>query len=76
MKCYGFCGFTKLHLQGSHFIVFSNTFGIVVGATHMVVQTLLCLHTQPLMMVCTCMYAMHELKWIKYVVFESMDYMK
>jgi hypothetical protein len=27
----------------------------------MVVQTLLCLHTQPLMMVCMCMYAMHVL---------------
>jgi hypothetical protein len=27
----------------------------------MVVQTLLCLHTQPLVMVGTCMYAMHVL---------------
>jgi hypothetical protein len=25
----------------------------------MVVQTLLCLYTQPLVMVCMCMYAMH-----------------
>jgi hypothetical protein len=28
---------------------------------HMVVQTLLCLHTQPLVIVCMCMYAMHVL---------------
>ncbi len=33
MRCCGFCGFTKLHLQGTHFSVVSNTFGIVVGAT-------------------------------------------
>jgi len=31
---------------------------------HMVVQTLLCLHTQPLMMVYMCMYAMHVLNFI------------
>jgi len=30
MRC---CGFTKLHLQGTHFSVVSNTFGIVLGAT-------------------------------------------
>ncbi len=30
MRC---CGFTKLHLQGAHFNVVPNTFGIVVGAT-------------------------------------------
>jgi len=33
MKCCGFCGFTKLHLQGTHFSVVPNTFGIVVSAT-------------------------------------------
>jgi hypothetical protein len=27
------CGFTKLHLQGTHFNVVPNIFGIVVGAT-------------------------------------------
>jgi len=33
MRCCGFCGFTKLHLQGTHFSALPNTFGIVVGAT-------------------------------------------
>jgi hypothetical protein len=48
----------------------------------MVVQTLSCLHTQPLVMVCMCVYAMHVLNFMnnqnrsKYVVFQSMDYMK
>jgi hypothetical protein len=62
MRCCGFCGFCgfiKLHLQGTNFNVVPNTFGIVASVTPMVVQTLLCLHTQPLMMVCMCMYAMH-----------------
>jgi len=33
MRCCGFCGFAKLHLQGTHFNVVPNTFGIVAGAT-------------------------------------------
>ncbi len=33
MRCCGFYGFTKLHLQGTHFSVVLNTFGIIVGAT-------------------------------------------
>jgi hypothetical protein len=47
----------------------------------MVFQTLLCLHTQPLVMVCMCMcnacFKFYEQpKRIKYVVFQSMNYMK
>jgi hypothetical protein len=33
MKSCGFCGFTKLHLQGTHFCVVLNTFRIFVGVT-------------------------------------------
>ncbi len=33
MRCCGFCEFTKLRLQGTHFTIVPNTFGIVVGAT-------------------------------------------
>ncbi len=33
MRCCGFCHITKLHLQGTHFSVVSNTFEMVVCAT-------------------------------------------
>jgi hypothetical protein len=32
MRC-GFCGFTKLHLQGTHVSIVPNTFRIAIGAT-------------------------------------------
>ncbi len=60
MICCGFCGFTKLCFQWTHFGVVPNIFGIVVGAKK-VVQTLLCLQTQPLVIICMRMYAMHVL---------------
>ncbi len=34
---------------------------LLLAQHYMVVQTLLFLHTQPLVMVCMCMYAMHVL---------------
>ncbi len=49
---------------------------------HMVIQILLCLHTQPLVMVCMCIVcnacfkSYEQLERIKCVVFQSMDYMK
>jgi hypothetical protein len=75
MKCCRFCGFTKLHLQGTHFSVVPNTFGIVVGATlygcsNIIMSTTISdgLHVY----VCNACFKFYEqLERIKYVVFQT-----
>jgi hypothetical protein len=42
-------------------VLFQMHLELLLVQHRMVVQTLLCLHTQPLVMVCMCMYAMHVL---------------
>ncbi len=76
------CGFPKLHLQGTHFNVVPNTFAIVVGATSYGCSNIIGstyktssdgLHVR----VCNaCLKFYEQPEWIKYVVFQSMDYMK
>jgi len=79
MRC---CGFTKLHLQGTHFSVISNTFGIVVGATpygcsNIIMSTYTTISDGLHVHVCNASFKFYEqLKWTKYVVFQSMDYIK
>jgi hypothetical protein len=82
MRCYGFCGFTKLHLQGTPFCVVPNTFGIVVGATpygcsNIIMSTYTTTNDGLHVYVCNACFKFYEQpKRIKYVVFQSMDYMK
>ncbi len=82
MRCCGFCEFTKLHLQITHFSVVLNTFGIVVGATpygcsNIIMFTYITTSDGLHVYVCNAYYKFYEqLEWIKYVVFQSMDYMK
>jgi len=45
--------------KGHILVLFQIHFELLLVQHRMVVQTLLCLHTQPLLMVCMCMYAMH-----------------
>jgi len=61
MRCCGFCGFTKLHLQGTHFSVVLNTFGIVVGATpygysNIIMLTYTTISDDLHVYVCKCMF--------------------
>ncbi len=73
---------TKLHLQGTHFSVVPNTFGIVVGATpygcsNIIMFTYTTISDLLHVYVCNACFKFYEQpKWIKYVVFQSMDYMK
>jgi hypothetical protein len=82
MKCCGFCGFTKLHLQGTHFNVVLNTFGIVVGATlygcsNIIMSTYTTISDGFHVYVCNVCFQFYEQpEQIKYVIFQSMDYMK
>jgi hypothetical protein len=82
MRCCGFCGFIKLHLQGTHFSVVLNTFGIVVGATlygcsNIIMSTYTTTSDGLHVFVCNACFKFYEqLKHIKYVVFQSMDCMK
>jgi hypothetical protein len=82
MRCCGFCGFTKLHLQITHFSVVANTFGIVVGATphgcsNIIMSTYTTTSDGLHVYVCNACFKFYEqLEWIKYVVFQSMDHMK
>jgi hypothetical protein len=82
MRCCGFCGFTKLHLQKTHFSVVPNTFGIVVGATpygcsNIIMSRYTTTSDGLYVYVCNACYKFYEQpERIKYVVFQSMDYMK
>ncbi len=82
MKCCGFCRFRKLHFQKTHFNDVSNTFRIVVGATlygcsNIVMFTYTITSDDLHVYVCNACFKFYEqLEWIKYVVFQSMDYMK
>ncbi len=82
MRCCGFCGFTKLHFQGTHFNVVSNTFGIVANATlygcsNIIMSTYTNISDGLHVYVRNACFKFYEQpKWIKYVVFQSMDYMK
>ncbi len=63
-------------------VLFEIHLKLLLVQHHMVVQILLCLHTQPLVMVCMCIVcnacfkSYEQLERIKCVVFQSMDYMK
>jgi hypothetical protein len=76
------CEFAKLHLQGTHFNVVPNTFGIVAGVTpygcsNIIMSTYTTISDGLHVYVCNaCFKFFEQLKWIKYVVFQSMDYMK
>ncbi len=78
MRCCEFCGFTKLHLQWTHFNVVPNTLGIVVGATpygcsNIIIFTYTTTNDGLHVYVCNaCLKFYEQLEWIKYVVFESM----
>ncbi len=61
MRCCGFYGFTKLHLQGTHFSVVPNTFGIVAGATQYGCSNIIMSTYTTTNDGCMCMYAMHVL---------------
>jgi hypothetical protein len=82
MRCCEFCGFTKLHLQGTHFSVAPNTFGIVASATpygcsNIIMSTYTTTSDGLHVYVCDGCFKFYEQpKRIKYVVFQSMDYMK
>jgi len=82
MRCCGFCEFTKLHLQGTHFSAIPNTFGIIVGATsygcsNIIMSTYTTINDGLHVFVCNACFEFYEQpEWIKYVVFQSMDYMK
>jgi hypothetical protein len=82
MTCCGFCGFTKLHLQGTHFNVVSYKFGIVVvatlyGCSNIIMSTYITTNDGLHVYVCNACFKFYEqFKHIKYVVFQSMDYMK
>jgi hypothetical protein len=82
MRCCGFCGFTKLHVQKTHFSVVPNTFGIVVGATpygcsNIIMSRYTTTSDGLYVYVCNACYKFYEQpERIKYVVFQSMDYMK
>ncbi len=82
MKCYGFCGFTKLLLQGAHFSVVLSTLRIVIGATpygysNIVMSTYTTTSDGLHVYVCNACFRFYEQQErIQYVVFESMDYMK
>ncbi len=82
IRCCGFCGFTKLHLQGTHFSAIPNTFGIVVGATlydcsNIIMSTYTNTSDGLHVYVCNAHFNSNEQpERIKYVVFQSMDYMK
>jgi hypothetical protein len=82
MTCCGFCGFTKLHLQGAHFNAVPNTFGIVVGATpygcsNSITSTYTTTSDGVHVYVCNACFKFYEQpQRIKYVVFQNMDYMK
>ncbi len=60
MRCCGFWGFTKLHLQGTHFSVVPNTFGIVGATTYGCSNIIMSTYTT-ISDGCMCMYAMHVL---------------
>ncbi len=82
MRCCGFCGFTKLHLQITHFNVVPNTFGIIVNATpygcsNIIMFTYTTTSDSLHVYVCNACFKFYEQpKRIKYIVFQSMDYMK
>ncbi len=82
MKCCRFCGFTKLHLQRTHFSVVPNTFRIIVGATlygcsNIIMSTYITTSDGLHVYVCNSCFKLYEQpERIKYVVFQSMDYMK
>jgi hypothetical protein len=82
MRCCGFCGSTKLHLHETHFSVVLNTFGIVVNATpygcsNIIMSTYTTTSDGLHVYVCNgCFRFYEQLKRIKYVVFQNMDYMK
>jgi len=82
MRCCGFCGFTKLHLQKTHFNVVPNTFGIVVGATlygcsNIIMSTYTTTGDSLHVYVCNACFKLYEQpKRIKYILFQSMDYLK
>jgi len=71
MRCCRFCGFTKLHLQGTHFSVVPNTFGIVVGATlygcsNIIMSTYTTISDGLHVYVCNACFKFYEqLEWIK-----------
>jgi len=81
MRCCGFCGFTKLHFQGTHFNV-PNTFGIVVGATlygcsNIIMSTYTTINDSLHVYVFNACFKFYEQpKRIKYIIFQSMDYIK
>jgi hypothetical protein len=80
MTCCGFCGLTKLHLQGTHFSVVPNTFGTVAGATpygcsNIIMSTYTTTSDGVHVYVCNACFKFYEQsEHIKYVVFQSMDY--
>jgi hypothetical protein len=82
MKCCEFCGFTKLHLQGTHFSVVLNTFGIVAGVTsygcsNIIMSTYTTTSDDLHVYVCNACFKFYEQpEHIKYVVFQNMNYMK
>jgi hypothetical protein len=82
MRCCGFCGFTKLHLQGTYFCAIMNIFGIVVGATlygcsNIIMSTYTTTSDGLHVYVCNACFKFYEqIEQIKYVVFQNMDYMK
>jgi hypothetical protein len=82
MTCCGFCGFMKLHLQGTHFCVVPYKFGIIVattlyGCSNIIMSTYTTTCDGLHVYVCNACFKFYEqLEWIKYVVFQSMDYMK
>ncbi len=82
MRCCGFCGFTRLYLQGTHFSVVPNTFWIVIGATPYGCSNIIMFtYTTTIdglhVYVCNARLKFYEqLERIRYDVFQSMDYMK
>ncbi len=82
MRRCGFCGFTKLHLQATNFSVVPNRFGIVVGATlygcsNIIMYTCTTTSDGLHVYICNACFKLYEeAKRMKYVIFQSMDYMK
>jgi hypothetical protein len=77
MKCRGFYGFTKLHLQGTHFSVVPNTFGIVAGATpygysNIIMSTCTTTNDGLHVYVCNACFKFYEqLEWMKCEYFKT-----
>jgi hypothetical protein len=69
------CEFAKLHLQGTHFNVVPNTFGIVIGVTpygcsNVIMSTYTTTNDGLHVYVWNaCLKLYEQPKWIKYVIF-------